>query len=160
MIRVLFKTPNANKMSKKIKESLVDSSTLNELDNKILPEIKRFMSSGVSPVKGKRRFVEYKDKRIYPGKRKASRPVNLKLSGDLYAALVVAKKTATSFYIGVSTLASRKLKIYAKANNLGVAKKNIAERRFVPIQGEQFNVSIMRQIRNILAERIAKILKK
>lgn len=157
MIKVKISVPT-EKMIAKIKSNLVDKSVIDDLNAAVVPEIKRFMAAGTSPVKGKRRFAPYKDKDKYPGDRKAARPVNLFLSGALYNQIVAAKRTVLSFYLGISDLASDKIKIYAKANNLG--ENNIPERRFVPIKGEEYNVSIMRKIKNIIAQRIAEIIKK
>lgn len=143
---------------RKIKSQLVDDKTVKELNDDAVKEVKRFMAAGTSPVKGKRRFAPYKDRDKYPADRKPSRPVNLFLKGDLYQSIIAAKTSVVSFYIGVSALASEKIKTYAKANNLG--ENNIPERRFIPIKGEQFNVSIMRKIKDIIARRIADIIKK
>lgn len=156
MIKTKITVPNKEFLSQKIKANLVNSDMVKELNQEVVTEVKRFMAAGTSPVKGKRRFPAYKDKDKYPGDRKASRPVNLFLSGALYAQLVAARTSATSFFVGISSLASEKIKTYAKANNLGENK--IPERRFIPIKGEVFNVSIMRKIKDIVARRIAKIL--
>lgn len=157
MIRVKLKIKNIRNLERKITKNLVDGPFISELNQKVITEIKRFMLAGISPVKGKRRFEKYKDKDKYPGDRKPSRPVNLKLSGDMQSELVAAKKDS-GFYLGISTLASNKIKTYAKANNLG--EGNIPERRFIPVSGEVFNVSIMRQIKDIIARRVSKLLKK
>lgn len=157
MIRVVIKSPSATKISNLIKEKLVNSKFINEINSQVIPEVKRFMAAGLSPVQGKPRFVQYKDKFKYPGKRKPSRPVNLKLSGDLYSVYVAAKKTSHSFFMGISSLASDKIKTYAKANNLGTDE--LSERRFIPIGGETYKVTIMRMIKNLIARRIAEIIK-
>lgn len=151
-------TIQKEKLIAKVKNNLVNKSVIDDLNAEVVTEMRRFMAAGTSPVKGKRRFAAYKDKDKYPGDKKASRPVNLFLSGALYSQLVAAKRSALSFYIGISDLASEKIKTYAKANNLG--ENGIAERRFVPIKGEQFNVSIMRKIKDIIAKRISEIIKK
>lgn len=158
MIKAKLTIPDKEKLSRKIRDNLVDSGMIKDLNSEVVSEMKRFMEAGVSPVKGKRRFVPYKNKDKYPADRKPSRPVNLKLTGNLYAQLVAARVSATSFFIGISSLASEKIKTYAKANNLGENK--IPERRFVPIKGEQFNVSLMRKIKDIISRRIAKIINK
>lgn len=151
-------TIQREKLVAKVKNNLVNRDVVDQLNKEVVTEVKRFMAAGTSPVRNKRRFVGYKDKDKYPGERKAARPVNLFLSGDLYGALTAAKTSMMSFYIGVSSLASNKIKTYAKANNLG--ENGIPERRFVPIKGEEYNVSIVRKIKDIIARRIAEIIKK
>ena len=151
-------TIQKDKLIAKVKSQLVNKGVIDDLNKEVVTEIKRFMAAGTSPVKGKRRFVAYKDKDKYPGDKKAARPVNLYLKGDLYSQIVAAKRSMLSFYLGISDLASEKIKTYAKANNLG--ENNIPERRFVPIKGEEYNISIMRKIKDIIARRIAEIIKK
>lgn|SRR5574343_123587 len=151
-------TIQKEKLIAKVKSQLVDKEMIDDINKEVVSEVKRFMAAGASPVRGKRRFKAYKDKDKYPANRKASRPVNLFLSGDLYNSLIAARRSVLSFYIGISELASEKIKIYAKANNLG--ENNIPERRFVPIKGEEYNVSIMRKIKDIIARRVAKIINK
>lgn len=151
-------TFNKEALVRKVKSQLVSNEVIDELDREVVGEIKRFMAAGTSPVRGKRRFPAYKTPEKYPANKKPSRPVNLFLSGDLYNSLKAAKVSVLSFYIGVSSLASEKIKTYAKANNLG--ENGIPERRFIPIRGEQFNISIMRKIKDIIARRIAEIINK
>lgn len=157
MIKTKITIPEKARLLAKIKSKLIDKETVDKLNEEAVEEVKRFMAAGTSPVKNKRRFPAYKDKNKYPGKLKASRPVNLFLSGRLYESLIAAKTSAMSFYIGISSLAEEEVKVYAKANNLGENK--IPARRFIPIKGEQFNVSIMRKIKDIIARRLAELIK-
>ncbi len=157
MIKTKITIPEKARLLAKIKSQLINREVVEELNKEAVEEVKRFMASGVSPVKNKRRFPAYKDKDKYPAKKKPSRPVNLFLSGTLYDSLIAAKSSAMSFYIGISSLAREDVKVYAKANNLG--ENNIPARRFVPIKGEQFNISIMRKIKDIIARRLAELIK-
>lgn len=112
---------------------------------------------GLSPVKTFGRFVGYKNPDKYPGNKKPKRPVNLKLTGKLlenYRAFV----RAGSLWIGIQPSAPSDVKEYAGHLNEGT--ENMAARRLVPIQGEQFGVSIVQKLKAAIAVRAQALFKK
>jgi len=158
MISFKLKARNLTKLADKIRSKLVDGNFNNQVKQSIIPEIKNTILAGVSPVKGNRRFAAYKDKVKYPGIRKPSRPVNLKLTGAMlneYTSEIVDSKTVR---LGISKNASEEIKTYAEANNVGT--EHIKARRFVPLRGESYNVTIMRKIKDLFAKRISTIINK
>jgi hypothetical protein len=87
----------------------------------------------------------------YPDKK--VRPVNLELSGEMLDALtfrVLPSKNAIE--VGIIG-GSADVKERAKAHHDGT--KDMARRRFIPGEGEEFAVSIMRAIRELYGKRLA-----
>lgn len=116
----------------------------------LIKEMKDHIASGISPVRGERRFVGYKDPKKYPGDQKSKRPVNLYLSGDMLAALKFYPLANTSFQIAIKGEQGVK----ARAHNDG---KGVPRRHFMPTeQGEQFTVSIVRKLKDYYARLILK----
>lgn len=59
----------------------VNKSTADEVGKVIVNKIRSLTAKGISPIKGNARFPAYKNPKRYPGRKKAKRPVNLRLSG-------------------------------------------------------------------------------
>lgn len=122
------------------------------------------LSSGVSPVRGKR-FEKYskayKDqikKGRYSSDGKSVSPVNLKLSGDMIKTLFVKVKSGflnkkLTMEVGFSSFLA---KVH---NNLGASKKKVI-RRIVPKTGEKFNTKITNIIQKELKDAISTVAKK
>lgn len=122
----------------------------------IIDLIKDFTSKGISPIKGERKFVEYKNPDTYPGSRKNRVPVNLRLTGDMMGALDFWI-TSTSFFIGYKN----KDDSYLKAEGHNVGTKTLPRRMFIPYEnGSEFNETIMRRVRDIYSRIAADIIKK
>ena len=124
-----------------------------ELKKEIVKSIER----GVSPVKGEGRFPEYsevykdqiKDGR-YAGKR--TRPVNLRLTGDLLKSLIIKATNK-----GLSVIFDNKL---ADIHNRLGAGKSKAFRRMLPTEkGEEFSRSITMRMKEVLSRVANKIFK-
>lgn len=138
-------------------EDLIDKKTAEELGNTIINESRRFIAVGTSPVLGVRRYEKYKNEANYPGDRKPKRPVNLQLSGEMLDSLSYEYKKNGIRY-GVLK-ASESILTRAKANNDGTDK--VVARPFVPDKpGQEFNLSIMTKIKDIVSQRLSVIIKK
>lgn len=128
-------------------------------------EIKRMIAAGVSPVRsveGGRRFKGYKNPDKYPAKRKAKRPVSLYLSGLMLSWYRAVKINGTRISFGIPTNAPQEVKDRAEANNVGTTNSQgdvaIAARRFIPLDGETFAVSVVRKMKTLYAKRIKELL--
>lgn len=160
MFIVKIKAPNAANIETKL-QKVVTQEFANQVQDEVVDGIiKKLIRAGTSPIVRFGRFVAYKDKDIYPGKRKGSRPVNLTLTGEMlreYKAEVISGRTLR---IGISQSASEFVKIKAQANNLGTTNEGggIQARRFVPVGSESFAVSVMRKLKDLYARRIKDIL--
>jgi len=125
-------------------------SVLNELNSPamtrrvgelVVEEVKDSLEVGLSPVRGVRRFQQYTDP--YPGNKKASRPVNLKLTGAMLDALKYFFR-GSRLFVGITGSEGVK----AQAHNDG--QGNMPERHFLPTRaGEEFTVSIMQKVKNL-----------
>ena len=62
-------------------QSPITQKDAKKMGTAVIREMKRLISRGVSPIRGKGKFPPYKKPERYPGKRKSKTPVNLKLSG-------------------------------------------------------------------------------
>lgn len=62
-------------------------SALDRMGSQLTTDVIESMSKGVSPLFGVGRFAAYKNPQNYPAGKKASRPVDLFLSGELYASI-------------------------------------------------------------------------
>lgn len=121
----------------------------------VVDEMRDGLSKGLSPVRGVRRFAPYKDREKYPADRKPARPVNLYLSGEMLAALEPFIR-GSRLYVGIRDTEQA---VKAKAHQEGT--KNMVARRFMPTaDGEEFNVTITRKIRNLYAEILSAIIKR
>lgn len=146
--------------------NIVDDQLVKDVQREVIDgQIKPLIAAGVSPVKsvdGGRRFRGYKDPDKYPGKRKTKRPVSLNLTGQMLAFYKSEKVSGNTMSIGISRRAPQEVKDKALANNVGTVNSEgevaIAARRFVPLRGENFNVSVVRKIKNLYAKRIKALL--
>lgn len=136
-------------------------------------EIKRQIAAGVSRCNQLKAVADSKDIKTpdsYPAKKKAKRPVNLFLSGVMLQWYKATKVSGVRFSLGIAKGAPKDVKERAQANNEGVPNEGssgnakdfwkIAPRRFIPIQGRSFNISVMRKIKNLYAQRIETLLSK
>lgn len=117
-------------------------------------EMKTFISRGISPVLGFRRYPAYKNPKKYPAGRKPNRPVNLKLSGDMLNALTFRDRAKTGIEIGWFR---GKQKKKAANHNDG---DTVPKRKILPTKkGERFNASITRKLTDFYSRVISDILK-
>ncbi len=166
-VAIKVKGFNPKTLMSRIETSLKDPAFLRRVNQEVVEDqIKTSIARGLSPVKGQGRFEKYKDKDKYPGKKKGSRPVNLFLSGDMLS-WYKAELVRLGVSIGIVKSAPKDIKVRARANNEGVVYDGdnediehpfaIPPRRFIPLTGEEYNVTIMRKIKNIFADQIQKI---
>jgi hypothetical protein len=161
------------KVSSKLRATLkqkfrqaVNEQFVSEVNQEVVGEINRMIDAGVSPVDGyeKKRFAKYKDKESYPAKKKANRPVNLFLTGEMRAWYEAVKKSGTTISIGIPSEAPEDVKARAEANNVGTTNSNgevaIAPRRFVPLVGEKFAVSVIRALKRVYTKRVKELVSK
>ncbi len=126
-----------------------------EIGDMVVSEMKKSLEGGVSPVRGERRLEPYTNPKKYPGDRKPRLPVNLYLSGDMLGALR-AWISGGKLMVGIT---DSEQKAKAKAHNDGIAPQ--PRRHFIPTdKGDEFTVSIQRQIKNLYAKLLGDIIKK
>lgn len=120
----------------------------------IVDEMKSFITKGISPVMGYRRFVAYKNPDRYPADKKPNRPVDMTLTGEMLRALTFRVRSGEAFELGWWGEQA------VKANNHNTGD-TVPERRLIPNkQGEQFNVSITRKLKNSYARLLEDLLGK
>ena len=152
----------------KLKTKFINEKLIADVQKEIVEgEIKRQMRRGVSPVRGFGRYGEYLNPSAYPGKGKGrlkpSRPVSLFLTGEMQSWLRTIKKAGNSLLVGIKKSAPPFVKIKAEANNLGTTRNGVGavpRRRFIPQNGEQWNVTVIRKIKDLFAKRTKELLNK
>jgi len=160
------------RLVKRLTTDVVNSAFVAQVQSEVVDgQIKKAMLSGLSPVRGRGRFNAYKDPAKYPGddktrkRLKPNRPVNLYLTGELQKWLVAIKNTAkagTSLFVGIDPNAPKNVKGKALGNNEGTFNAStgefqIVDRRFIPLEGEQWNVTITRTIKDLFAKRLQQL---
>lgn len=135
----------------------IDGPTANAIGRTVVEEAKEMISQGQSPVRGHGRFERYKDRNKYPGDLKPHRPVNLKLTGEMLAGLTFKRKDANTIEVGYLR-ASQKRKEIAGYHMSGT--DNMAMRRTIPQEGEEWAVSIMRALRDLYGKRLETLIKR
>lgn len=147
---------NTNEIKARLNK-FFDDTTVRKVQSEVVDgEIKRQIAAGLSPVRGKVRFQGYKNPKQYPGNKKPKRPANLFLTGKMLAQYIVQKISGRTLRFGISEGAGQLEKDKSKYNNEGT--KNIAARRHIPLKGEEYNVSVMRKIRDIVAKRFKQLM--
>lgn len=166
MFKVKIKSNIRAEALNKLRQT-VDAKFEADMNDQVVGEIKRLINAGVSPVQsveGGRRFVGYKNPDKYPAQRKAKRPVNLFLSGIMLSWYRAVKISGVRVSFGIPTNAPQEVKIRAEANNVGTTNEDgevaIAARRFVPLVGETFAISVLRKMKSLYAQRIKALLSK
>ena len=166
MFKVNIKTTITADVINKLRKT-VDEKFEADMNREVVGEIKRMIDAGVSPVQsveGGRRLKGYKTPDKYPGKRKAKRPVNLNLSGIMLSWYKAVRVSGVRLSFGIPKDAPKDVKERAEANNVGTVNDKgevaIAARRFVPLAGETFAVSVLRKMKSLYAQRIKELLSK
>lgn len=144
----------------------VDDKFVSDMQKEVIDEtIKPMIAAGVSPVdsfEGNRRFEGYKDPKKYPAKKKAKRPANLNLTGIMLSWYKAVKVTGTRISLGIPTNAPQDVKDRAHGNNEGTTTEAglpaIPPRRFIPLKGENFRISVVRKLKNLYAKRFKDLL--
>lgn len=123
-----------------------------ELKVKLQEEIIANITAGNSPVKGAGRYQKYSDsyrsdikKGRYREYSKRTRPVNLRLTGELLKSLFV-KVTTRGLKIGFDN------KLADIHNRRGAGKSKTVRRMLPTNKGETFNRSITTRLREVLAK--------
>lgn len=136
-------------------EKINTPQAMKEVGELVVREMKTMILSGVSPVRGNKRFAPYKDRTKYPGDLKPARPVNLKLTGEMLDALTFRPYKET-VHIGIFT-SDQGVKDRAEAHNQGT--EHMAKRQFIPQEGEEFAVTIMRKIKAHFEKKLSVIIR-
>lgn len=143
-------------------DSFVDNTTANAIGRTIAEEAKQNISEGLSPVRGYGRFERYKDPKKYPGQlppalKKNQRPVNLWLTGEMlkgYWYKISAKpNTIEVGMVQGSAFAKEKAGYHQDGT------PNMAQRKLVPSEDEEWSVSIMRKIRDLYGKRLQDLIR-
>ena len=160
MLKIKVKLPLTADIMRRLKDNLVDQELVDQVRTEVIEQtILPLIASGTSPVdtqSGSRRFTKYKDHTVYPADRKSKTPVNLNLTGVMlswYKAYAIGKNILR---MGIPSYAPQDVKDRAEGNNVGT--ENVPARRFIPLKGETFKISVMRRLKNIYARKIARIL--
>lgn len=140
-----------------------------DLGETIVEAIKDATDSGLSPVKGRGRFVAYsvqrneantqaEKKKLYPRNvlnkypSKRDRPVNLRLSGELMKSLSF-RATTKGVSVGHFN-PNADIKEKFEAHNEG-SKPNVPQRKYLPTKGDTFNATIMRKIKEAVLSNLS-----
>ena len=104
MIKFKFPTAAVDELGKRLEnyQRGLDAEEARQVGRGIVENMKRIIAAGSSPIRGSgiaARFAAYKDPAKYPGKRKPSSPVNLKLSGDFLKDLGYIVKSGRKGYV-------------------------------------------------------------
>ncbi len=160
-VRSKFRVDAVSKIKKLVDEKFIEDMQREVIDGTIKPLI----AAGVSPVEstdGGRRFAGYKDPDKYPAKRKAKRPVSLWLTGVMLSFYKAVKISGSRLQLGIPTNAPNDVKVRAVANNGGTVNSEgqvaVAARRFIPLRGENYRISVVRKIKDLYARRIKALL--
>lgn len=164
MFKVKIKSNISAEVVNRLRKT-VDEKFVQDMNSEVVGEVKRMIRAGVSPVQsveGGRRFKGYKNPDKYPAKKKAKRPVNLELSGIMLMWYKVKKISGVRLSFGIPKDAPSDVKDRAEANNVGTVTEGgevaIAARRFIPLAGETYAVSVLRKMKKLYAERIKTLL--
>jgi hypothetical protein len=150
-MKVVVKAKGVENMIKELNSPRVQT----RVGAEIVTAMKESIAAGVSPIRGERRFVAYKDAEKYPANRKSRRPVNLFLSGDMLGALKYWI-LGSRLFIGIDDPTQA-----AKAKGHQTGANGIPKRRFIPSnKNEEFTVTITRRIRNLYAKILSDIIKR
>ena len=160
MFKIKIRFPRRVDIQATLQKNLVTDAFADRIQQEVIDDtIKPLIASGVSPVDGgviKRRFDKYKDPKSYPAKRKPKTPTNLFLTGVMLSYYKAKRIGANILRIGIQSDAPEDVKIRAEANNVGT--KDIPARRFIPLKDETYRISVLRKIKKLYAEQIARIL--
>lgn len=136
-------------------DRFVDSTLANSIGSAIVEGAKTNIADGISPVRDYGRFERYKDRAKYPGRLKPARPVNLWLTGSMlkgYQFRVIGDIVEVGMVSG-----SARDKEIAGYHNEGTP--NMAQRKIVPGEGEEWSIRIMRTIRDLYGKRLEQLIK-
>lgn len=151
------------KLAKKIDLSKITKKDLKSTSENVVELIKKLISKGISPIKGKSRFPAYKDPEVYPKKvrkrfpSKRTRPVNLKLSGKFLKNLKAKIRQGKNPSITIGFFDS-----YGETLETGHREgaNTQPERPIIPIENEEFKEQVERELRTELTKIIKQRLRK
>ena len=129
--------------------------SLDSIGASIVAEMKDRISSGISPITGKR-FPGYKKPKKYPGSRKPARPVNLFLTGQFLRSLKYRIRTGK---IPVVTIFFSNKLAQLKEQGHREGANSQRKRPIIPAGSESFTDSILLSMRRVLRKVIDKDLK-
>ncbi len=100
MISIKINTSDLKRLEKLIRDAKPTRAQAQRVANNAVVAMKDSIAKGLSPIAGKGRFAAYKNPSRYPGDLKPQRPVNLKLTGDMLAALQAKALSGETIEIG------------------------------------------------------------
>ncbi len=137
-------------------EKFVTPGFAEEVGSAVVSEARELIAAGISPVRGEGRFERYKDRKKYPGKLKDARPVNLYLSGEMLDdGFGFRQKGEKSIEVGMVKGSEERKKIASYHMD---GTPTMAARPFVPQEGQEWAVSIMRKIADLFQKRLQELL--
>lgn len=152
-------------LDRKLKE-VNQKQMYDEIGKTTVDEMRTFISRGISPVRGERKFKQYKDKEKYPGipnrgpnryPQKSATPVNLNLSGEMLDQALGHRANNNSVRVG-DVRDSGDVSIRFRVHNTG-ERSDIPRRKFVPYErGDRFLVSIEEKIRGVIEKHLQGLL--
>jgi hypothetical protein len=160
MFKIKIRFPRRVDIEATLRKNLVTDDFADRVQKEVIDDtIKPLIASGVSPVDAAgvaRRYPKYKDPKTYPAKRKPKTPTNLFLTGVMLSYYKAKRIGANILRIGIQAEAPEDVKDRAEGNNVGT--KDIPARRFIPLKGESYRISVLRKIKKLYADQIARIL--
>jgi len=138
-------------------QSFTTDAVAREIGESVREEARSLISRGQSPVRGERRFAQYKNRETYPGKLKPAVPVNLELSGDMLNSLAFQRRGDT---VDFGFLAGTPRDVMARAQAHQEGTDKMAARPMIPAAGQEWAVSIVRKLKDVYSRRLQDIIKK
>lgn len=139
-------------------DSFMDKKTAQALGETVDTAVQDLLSKGLSPVRGERRLEKYKNEDRYPGNLKPKRPVNLYLSGEMRSWLKHKQKDRLTVTYGF--LEGTPRDVLARADRHQHGSPSTAARPMIPETGQEWAVSIVRAIKEVVSTRLQAIIKK
>lgn len=139
-------------------ERFLDAATTEAIGSAVVEKAKDMISTGMSPVRGEGRFPSYLPP--YPKNLKSSKPVNLYLSGEMMDAFKYKKSSNNSLTIGIMDGGSD-VKARAQRHNSEYTRSDGQSilRKFIPQEGDEWAVSIMKLVKDIIEKRLSEVSK-
>lgn len=138
-------------------QTFMTEAVAREIGESVHEEVRSLISNGQSPVRGERRFAQYKERKSYPGKLKPAVPVNLQLSGEMLESLNFRRRGDT---VEFGFLAGTSADVLARAQAHQDGTPKMAARPMIPVAGQEWAVSVVRRFKDVYSRRLQDIIKK
>lgn len=138
-------------------QNFMTDAVAREIGEAVHEEVRSLISKGQSPVRGERRFSQYKNRKSYPAALKPAVPVNLQLSGEMLNSLNFQRRGDVVDY---GFLASTPADVMTRARAHQEGTDKMAARPMVPEAGQEWAVSVVRKLKDVYSRRLQAIIKK